>query len=111
MKLKDKIYYSEIEIEVLEGDYVLLKPLFFGKGKYGRVSYIPDITARELAKENKQADEWIIEFEDKTVTGWTYSPEDLQPPKRLKFIKRKDDSYVGPSSDEIEKLEETIPNE
>jgi hypothetical protein len=64
------------------------------------------LTGRELAKENKNPDDWLIELEDYTVTGWMYSPEDLQPPKRLSFVKRKDDDYKVITSLELEKYEQ-----
>ncbi len=109
--MKNKLFYYNSEVQVLAGDHVLYSPVLFGKKKRGRVSYIPRKTARELAQEKKQADDWIIEFDDGTVTGWIYSPEDLQPAKRLKFLSRKDDQYSGPSSDDLEKAEGSVPNE
>lgn len=101
-----KLLYFGTDIEVLEGDYITLKTLFTRRPRKGRVSYIPKITGRELAKQNKNPDDWLIELEDHTVTGWLYSPEDLQPSKRLSFVKRKDDDYKGTTSQELEEYEQ-----
>jgi hypothetical protein len=108
MKKTNRLYYFGTEKEVLKGDVIVLRTLFLRRKKLGRVSYIPDKTGRELQKENKGCDDWLIEFDDKTMTGWIYSPKDLQPPKRLEFISRCDDEYKGISSSELEKVEQEI---
>lgn len=106
MNNQSKLLYFGTDIEVLEGDYIIFKTFFTRRPRNGRVSYIPKMTGRELAKSNKNPDDWLIELEDSTVTGWLYSPEDLQPPKRLSFVKRKDDDYKGMTSQELEEYEQ-----
>lgn len=108
MKKPNRLYYFDTETEVIKGDVIVLRTLFLRRKKLGRVSYIPEKTGRELQKENKDCDDWLIEFDDKTMTGWIYSPEDLQPPKRLELISRGDDGYKGISSSELEKIEQEI---
>ena len=106
-----KLYYDGTDIEVLKGDYVIYKTAFLRRKRKGRVSYIPKLTGRELAKQGKDTDEWIIEFEDKTVAAWIYVPEELQPSKRVIFIKRGDDDYSGITSEELEKIETSESNQ
>jgi len=93
---------------VLQGDHIAFKSILFRKNRLGRISYIPDKTALELSKEKKNPDSWLIEFSDKTVTGWLYHPEEMQPTKRLRFLSRKSDSYDGLSSTELENIESQI---
>jgi hypothetical protein len=52
----------------------------------------------------------LIELSDRTVTGWIYYPEDLQPPKRLSFIKRGNGDYKGINTDELEQREHAEEN-
>jgi len=108
MKKTDRLYYHNTETEVLEGDHIAFKSLFFGKTKLGRVSYIPAKTAIELSNENKNPDDWLIELSDKTATGWLYHPEDMQPTKRIQFLSRTSDSYKGLTSAESEELESRL---
>jgi hypothetical protein len=110
MKKTDRLYYFGTETEILAGDHVVLKGFFTGRPKSGRVSYIPEKTAKKLAEEKKDSDDWLIELSDGTVTGWLYSPEDLPASKRLKFVSRKNDNYKGTNSDELEVLEEDLMN-
>lgn len=100
-----KLYYSGTNIEVLQGDHVVFKTLFLRRRKIGRVSYIPKLTGRELAKQGEDTDDWIIEFEDKTVLANTYVPEELQPSKRILFISRGNDNYIGITSKEVDEID------
>lgn len=108
MKKSNRLYYFDTETEVLMGDVIIYQTLIMRRKKLGRVSYIPEKTGRELQKEKKNCDDWLIEFDDKTMTGWIYSPEDLQPPKRLEFVTRGNDEYKGISSSELEKIEQSL---
>lgn len=108
---RKRLYYPATDIEVLAGDHVQLRTLLLRKKILGRVSYIPQFTAHELAQQNKNADSWLIELSDGTATGWIYYPEDLQPPKRLTFIKRGDDDYKGMDTEELEAREHAEENQ
>ena len=108
MKKKNRLYYFDTETEVLEGDRIVYKSILFRRKKLGRVSYIPKKTGRELQQLKKDCDDWLLEFNDKTVTGWFYSPEDLQPNKRLSFVSRQLDNYIGITTSELEKTEQKI---
>ena len=111
MNKTERLYYYGIDIEVLKGDFVVLKTFLLRRKKKGRVSYIPEQTASELGEQGKDSDDWLIELDDKTVTGWLYSPVDLQPSKRLKLISRGEDNYNGITSEDIEKYEQEIEKE
>lgn len=105
MNTSSSLFYYSTDIEIQEGDYIEFTSLFTRKKKLGRVSYIPKYTAIELQKSGKQPDDWLIQFDDGTVTGWLYHPEETKPISRLHFIKRKDDSFKGITSEELEQID------
>jgi hypothetical protein len=103
--VSSRLYYRGTTTEVLVGDRIALRGWFSPKGKPGTVSCIPDRTGRERAAEGKGAENWLINFDDGTMTGWLYSPEDLQPPKHLSFLGRGEPGYKGISNEEADELE------
>ena len=104
-KRKDRLYYYGTDIEVKKGDRIELKSLVLRRKLLGRVACVPEKTGRELAREKKNPENCLIELTGGKVTGWLYSPEDLQPPKRLVFLGRGDDEYNGITNEELEKEE------
>ena len=100
-----KLYYYGTEIMVELGDRVDFPTLILRKPRHGTVCCIPAKTARTLAQEKQEPDDWLLKFDNGTYTGWMYSPEDLQPNKRLKFIKRGESDYVGISNDDLEQMD------
>jgi hypothetical protein len=90
---------------VLVGDRIALKGWLSRKAKTGTVSCVPARSGRELAAIGKHPENWLINLDDGTMTGWIYSPEDLQPPKRLSFVRRGEPGYKGISNEEADELE------
>src|SRR5688572_8931879 len=103
--LPSKLYYHGTTTEVLLGDRVALKGLILWKPKVGTVSCIPDRTGRQRAAEGKEPDDWLISFDDGTMTGWLYSPEDLQPSKRLSLLTRDGVGYKGITNSQVGEME------
>jgi hypothetical protein len=103
--LPSELYYYGTKTRVHLGDRVSFKTLLSRRTKLATVACIPERTGRQLATEGQQPDNWLLRFDDGTITGWIYSPEDLQPTKRLTFIGRGDPDFRGISNKELEELE------
>lgn len=86
--LPSRLYYFGTNDEVLLGDRIEYRTLIFRRRHLGHVVCIPDKTGRELAALGKDPDDWLFKLDSGVVTGWLYSPEDLQPPARLRLIGR-----------------------
>ena len=100
-----RLYYWGSETEVLAGDYVLYRPFFGLRAKAGRVIYIPEEDGRELESRGEDSDDWYIELDSGVRYGWVYSPQDLQPDKRLSFVRRGESDFEQTTSDKIEEEE------
>lgn len=103
-----RLFYHQTDTEVLVGDYIHYRSFFGRCYRQGRVSYIPDLTAQELMQSDIDPDEWVIALDDGNFYLWLYSPEDLQPGKRITFVARATEPYQGISPKEIEKAEADI---
>lgn len=101
--MKKKLVYRDGN-EVLLGDRINFRSIF-GKNRLATVCYMPDLTARELQVKKKSPEDWLIVFDDGTYTGWIYSPEDLQPNKRISLVNRGSRDFRGLSKEELKKIE------
>lgn len=86
--LSSRLHYFGTNTEVLLGDRVEYRSFFLRRRYLGRVVCIPEMTGRERAQLRKNPEDWLIKLDSGVVTGWLYSPEDLQPPARLRFVAR-----------------------
>ena len=80
--------YYGTNTDVKVGDRIEFRTMVFRRRHTGTVVCIPEKTGRELDKLGKSPEDWLLKLDSGVITGWFYSPEDLQPPARLKFISR-----------------------
>lgn len=95
--------------DVRLGDRVDFRSLVLRRPRRGTVVCIPPLTGRELHAQGKTPDDWLIRLDSGGITGWLYSPEDLQPPGRLVLLARADgpvEEVTNAQVDELERLEE-----
>lgn len=102
-----KLRYWGTNDDVMEGDRIEYSTLVLRRKKQGTVVCIPPKTALELEAELKGPDDWLIRFDDGTYTGWMFHPEELQPPKRLRLIRRNAD-YEPITNAELERQDAEI---
>lgn len=98
--------YAQSGQRVQLGDRVEFRSLILRRPRAGTVVCIPELTGRERLSLGKETQEWLIKLDSEVVTGWLYSPEDLQPPSRLRLISRASGNVVEMSNDDVERLEE-----
>jgi hypothetical protein len=105
MSAYSRLYYYDTKIMVKLGDRIDFPTLVFRKPRHGTVCCIPTKSARVLMAEMQDSEDWLLKFDNGTYTGWIYSPEDLQPNKRLKFLERGEPGYIGITNDAMERME------
>lgn len=98
--------YSQSGEDVRLGDRVEFRTLFLGRRRLGTVVCIPETTGRERMSQGKEPEDWLIKLDSGVFTGWLYSPEDLQPPSRLRLVSRATGPVLEVSNEELERLEE-----
>ncbi len=103
--LPKKLIYYGTETEVKPGDHIVYRPFLSLRARPGRVIYVPKKDGRKLASEGVEPDDWYIELESGVRYGWLYSPQDLQPHKRLRFVRRGEPGFEQTSSEQIEQEE------
>jgi hypothetical protein len=99
------LYYHGTQVMLELGDRVDFRSAFFRRSRPGTICCIPARTARVLAQEQREPEDWLLKFDNGMYTGWLYSPEDLQPGKRLIFLSRGKPGYEGISNDQLEQMD------
>ena len=107
-ELPTRLYYFGTRSEVLLGDRIEYRTLILRRRLLGRVVCIPDKTGRELAALGKNPDDWLFKLDSGVVSGWLYSPEDLQPPARFRLISRATSTPERMTNAELEESEARI---
>ena len=104
------IKYFGTDEAVSPGDRIEYTTFFLRRKKRGTVVWVPEKTALELDAAGKQPEDWLINFDDGTFTGWMYHPEEMQPVKRLRLIGRGTD-YEPISNEELERQDNEISSQ
>ncbi|MFH2046163.1 MAG: hypothetical protein ABIK92_13555 [Pseudomonadota bacterium] len=84
-----RFYYAGTKTEIKLGDNIIFKKFFFKKIN-GIVYYIPSQSPVNPEMEYENVKHWTIKLDDGRVISWIYSPNEVQPSKRVLFIKRAD---------------------
>lgn len=105
--VSSQLTYFGTDDDVRLGDRVELRTLFLRRKRPATVVCIPEKTALQLSAEKKSPEDWLIQFDDGTYTGWMYHPEEMQPPARLRLVARGAD-YEAISNEELERLDNEI---
>ena len=98
------LFYFGTTDEMRLGDRVEIK-LFLRSKQRGVVTYIPALSARELAAQKRDADEWIITADDGVSYGAIYSPEDHQPRSNVRLVSRGPADFVSLSPEQLDASE------
>lgn len=95
---RGKLYYHGTDTEVLLGDRVTVKRIF-GPAEPGEVWYLPGVSPPHPDMESEGVLDWAIRLDDGTILSWIFLPEQEQPTKRVRFIRRAVAGYVGLRAD------------
>ena len=106
MKERAGINYPGTNTEIVLGDRVDFPTLFLKRSRIGTIVCIPDKTGRQRAEEGKEPEDILLRFDRGTYTGWMYAPEDVELPKRLKFLSRGVGTVETITNEELDALDE-----
>ena len=90
-----KLYYHGTDVDVRLGDRVELAR-WLRKPLRGTVIYIPGVSRLHKEMVWPEFHRWAVGFDDGSMLAWPFTPDSLQPEKRLTFIERGD-----PHKDEL----------
>lgn len=79
------------------GDVVEIRGWF--KKESGIVAYIPGVSEHHLSIEENGPNCWLIRRNGGGFYSIGYAPNNIQPKKNIKFIKRGDRGIVSPDED------------
>ena len=96
---EDRLFYFGTSEEVRLGDRIAMKRLL-RKPVHGTVVYMPGVSPVHPEMEWPEFSRWAIEFEDGTLLAWPYTPDTLQPDKRIILLERGSPDYKGLQPDE-----------
>ena len=84
-----KLFYKGTDIEVKLGDIIEYRKFFgFGPARSGFVSYMPGESKPHRELEYGDVSQWGLNIGGGNLIVIAYVPDELQPPRGLKFISR-----------------------
>ncbi len=94
-----RLFYWGTSEEVRLGDRVVMKR-FLRKPLHGTVTYMPGVSPVHPEMEEPDFSRWAIAFDNGSVLSWLYTPDTLQPEKRITLLERGSPDYKGLQPDE-----------
>jgi hypothetical protein len=89
-----KLCYSKCGSEVNLGDLIAYKPIC-RREIPGTVIYLPGISPAHPRFERQGFRQWAIQLENGWILAWLFAPSELQPSRRLRFVRRAMDGFKG----------------
>jgi hypothetical protein len=88
------LYYRQCGNEVKLGDSIKYKPICRHEIP-GMVIYLPGISPVHPRFERQGFRQWAIQLENGWILAWLFAPSELQPSRRLRFVRRALDGFKG----------------